>query len=212
MTPTCLVVGLAVLMALPPHPLNQAIGGRSGNSKPRRGDAVVSAIVDSRAFAQMVDSAVRFAKDPVAARDAELASLSPGGRVRVLLADLFAEIDSVKQRQESLSGPPGIDDGRPPFGGAAEAGHPLDSLFAKYAGDASRLTRALRGSQSFRRLISRAATEARPLRETAGLNYAEQVRVAISEALRQSAGAEGNFPRPPQPPPDVDSPPPAAPP
>lgn len=176
-----ILLAAATLAALPPHPLNRVIGGRDGNSKPRRPDVVVSRLVDSREFARLVEAAVELAQDGRLADDADLGAASFGQRTRIILAELVSDAEAADAWRERLSSPDGGG-----FSNGPPGNHPLDSVIGDRPRSASSVVQALRNSREFRTLVNRAAAEAEPLREQAGLTYAEQVRTHLSELLRSS--------------------------
>lgn len=185
-----LVLALAAsLVALPPHPLNRVIGGRDGNSKPRRPDVVVSRLVDSREFARLVEAAANLAQDARLDDDAELGASSFAQRTRIILAELLSDADAVDAWRERLSSP---DDGG--FSPDPPGDHPLDGDIGERPRSGGSVAQALRNSRVFRRLVNQAATEAEPLREQAGLTYAEQVRTRLTELLRSSEAPSPDAP------------------
>ena len=173
-----LAVALVAISALPPHPLNQVIGGRDGNLKPRRVEQVQQNVLASSAFEGMVKQAVAHAQDPRLAQCDVLKDLNFGQRVRITLGELFSNIDSIEEWQ-----PVNLEETIMPNRGP-EPPHALDRVIGERVRPHSEVVRALRESREFAQIIRRVAEQSKPLpRGQFGGTYAETVRLDIADVM-----------------------------
>lgn len=167
------------ISALPPHLLNDSIGGRSANSKPDSPDVVLSNIYNSVGFRRLVVEAVEFAQEPLLVNDRQLKEMNFGQRVQMGLGELFKSEVALKEWRDRLKQ---VD--APIIVERVTFDEAVWQAIGSTPRDAEGVLRSLKGSEIFKKLIRRAARESQPLAAgVAGPSYAASVRLRIGNAL-----------------------------
>lgn len=165
--------------ALPPHLLNESIGGKNLNSKPQDPEVVLRHIFNSNAFHGMVREAVNFAQDPLLNRDSLLKNMNFGQRVQMGLGELFSSEAALREWRASLKQKQAS-----PRMVSSELELPIWRSLGAKPKSSEEVLRALKVCEDFKNVVRQAASDAQPLpSRTAGPSYAASVRMRIGNAL-----------------------------